>query len=285
METKEIKNTENVENVENVENINTNTNTTNTDTNTTQESLWRTLNTTPEELAKSSAKYDERAESGQKITFEKKEQKKANGDAKNVDKDGYLPGVFWSGYVVTNDGTKHPFTRQDANGLARMFKDVCTWKRAERPTGLSTGKADRTAEQRFADASAAIEEARKKPSEKSVTAILWQLLDAAHIITIEEDGTETRTPAADVLRQRVINIMAEADEEARRKAENKETATAKAKRERDEAKAEAERMKEGMKAAFDTMAAMKGATKAQLHKAFDSFGFTEDIDALQIKEK
>lgn len=276
METKEIKNTENVENI----------NTNNTDnTNTTQESLWRTLDMTPEELAKSSAKYDERAESGQKITFEKKEQKKASSDAKNADKEGFLPGVFWSGYVVTVDGVKHPFTRQDANGIARTFKDVCTWKRAERPTGLTTGKPDRTAEQRTKDASEAIEEARKKPNEKSVTAIVWQLLDAAHIITTAEDGTETRTAAPDVLRQRVVNLMAEADEEARKRAENKETATAKAKRERDEAKAEAEKMKEGMRTAFNTMASVKGATKAQLHTAFDAFGFAEEIEALKIKEK
>jgi len=195
------------------------------------ENVFRLIEKTSEQLAASASRYDERAENGQTITFEKAEQKKASSaDAKNADKEGFLPGVFWSGYVVTNDGEKREFSRLDANGISRKFEGVCTWKRATRGT-LLDGNATRTDEQRKDDAAKAIAEAMKKPASNSVTAICWEILEEA---TCHVNGCEI--PAMQELKSRIFAIMQTNDIEASEKAQSKESKTAKAQRELEEAK-------------------------------------------------
>lgn len=195
-----------------------------------ENNVYRLIEKTDEQLNSTSQKWNERAESGQTITFTKAEQKKASSDAKNVDKDGFLPGVFWTGYIVTADGEKHEFSRLDANGICRTFESVCTWKRATRGT-LLDGNSTRTAEQRAEDATKAIADAKAKPAENSVTAMLWGLATGA---TIKINGIET--PLLDELKRVVLSTMENNDTEAAEKAKSKESKTAQRERELEEAK-------------------------------------------------
>lgn len=195
---------------------------------------YRLIEKTAEQLTASATRYDERAENGQKITFEKAEQKKAVGNAANADSEGYLAGIFWSGYVTTADGQRHDFERLDSNGISRHFANVCTWKRATRGT-LLDGNATRTAEQRAEDARKAIAEAQSKPAPNSVTAIVWEILGEA---TCRVNGCET--PAMDELSFRIRAIMENNDTTAAEKAQSKESKTAQRERELQEAKAAAE---------------------------------------------
>lgn len=194
------------------------------------ENVFRLINKTDEQLTASASRYNERAECGQVITFERAEQKKAVGAAANADADGYLAGIFWSGYVVTTDGQRHEFSRLDSNGIARHFANVCTWKRATRGT-LLDGNATRTAEQRAEDARKAIAEAQSKPAPNSVTAIVWEILGEA---TCRVNGCET--PAMDELSFRIRAIMENNDTTAAEKASAKESKTAQRERELAEAK-------------------------------------------------
>lgn len=190
-----------------------------------EDNVYRLIEKTDEQLASTSKKWNERAENGQTITFTKAEQKKASSaDAKNVDKKGFLPGIFWTGYIITADEEKHEFSRLDANGICRTFESVCTWKRATRAS-LLDGNSTRTAEQRAEDATSAIVTAKAKPTENSITAMLWTLA--------EEEGMLSK------LHAKVVQTMAAADAEAVEKAQSKESKTAKAKRELEEAKAQA----------------------------------------------
>lgn len=199
-----------------------------------ESNTFRTIEKTTEQLTASAARYNERAECGQVITFERAEQKKAVGTAANADSEGYLAGIFWSGYVVTTDGQRHEFSRLDSNGIARHFANVCTWKRATRGT-LLDGNATRTAEQRAEDARKAIAEAQSKPAPNSVTAIVWEILGEA---TCRVNGCET--PAMDELNFRIRAIMENNDTTAAEKAQSKESKTAQRERELQEAKAAAE---------------------------------------------
>lgn len=187
--------------------------------------VYRLIEKTAEQLTASATRYDERAENGQKITFAKAEQKKAVGTAANADKDGFLQGIFWTGYVTTADGQRHDFERLDSNGISRKFTGICSWKRATRVT-LLDGNATRTAEQRTDDATTAIAHAKGKPTAGSVTAMLWTLAD--------EEGLLSK------LHARVMQMMTTADAEAVEKASAKESKTAKRERELQEAKAAAE---------------------------------------------
>lgn len=187
--------------------------------------VYRLIEKTDEQLASTSKKWNERAESGQTITFTKAEQKKASSaDAKNTDKNGFLPGIFWTGYIITADEERHDFSRLDANGICRTFESVCTWKRATR-SSLLDGNSTRTAEQRAEDATSAIVIAKAKPTENSITAMLWTLA--------EKEGMLSK------LHAKVVQTMTAADAEAVEKAQSKESKTAKAKRELKEAKAQA----------------------------------------------
>ena len=209
----------------------TNNNNSNNSTNNVETSnVYRLIEKTDEQLASTEKEWNERAESGQKITFTKAEQKKAVGNAANADSEGYLPGIFWSGYVTTADGQRHDFERLDSNGISRHFSNLCTWKRATRAT-LLDGNATRTDEQRKEDAQKAIEEARTKPAPNSVTAMLWELLDCA---TVHVNGCDT--PVMDELKFRIFAVMQTNDMTAAEKAQSKESKTAKAQRELEEAK-------------------------------------------------
>lgn len=199
-----------------------------------ENNTFRTIEKTTEQLTASASRYDERAENGQKITFTKAEQKKASSDAKNADGNGFLPGVFWSGFVTTEDGTRLDFERLDSNGITRHFAGVCTWKRATRAS-LIDGNATRTAEQRADDATTAIDTAKGKPAENSVTAMLWELATGA---TIRINNVDT--PLLDELKRVVIATMEKADAAAAEKASAKESKTAQRERELQEAKAAAE---------------------------------------------
>lgn len=192
--------------------------------------VYRLIEKTDEQFNSTAQKWNDRAESGQTITFTKAEQKKASSDAKNADKDGFLPGVFWTGYIVTADGEKREFSRLDANGICRTFESVCTWKRATRGT-LLDGNTTRTDEQRKEDAKKAIEDARTKPAPNSVTAMLWELATGA---TIRVNGVET--PLLDELERVTIATMENADAAAAEKAQSKESKTAQRERELAEAK-------------------------------------------------
>ena len=199
-----------------------------------ENNIFRTITKSTEQLTASAARYDERAENGQKIVFIIAEQKKALGNAANADKAGYLPGIFWSGYVTTQDGHRHDFSRLDSNGISRKFADICTWKRATRAT-LLDGSATRTDEQRKADAQKAIEEARIKFAPNSVTAMLWGLATGA---TIRINSVDT--PLMDELKRVVLSTMEHADTTAAEKAQSKESKTAQRERELAEAKQAAE---------------------------------------------
>lgn len=192
--------------------------------------VYRLIEKTDEQLNASSQRYNERAECGQVITFEKAEQKKAVGNAANADSDGYLAGIFWTGYVTTADGQRHDFERLDSNGISRHFADVCTWRRATRAT-LLDGNSTRTDEQRADDAVKAIADAKAKPAENSVTAMMWELATGA---TIRINSVET--PLLDELKRVVLSTMEKADTAAAEKAQSKESKTAKAQRELEEAK-------------------------------------------------
>jgi hypothetical protein len=205
-------------------------NSTNNSGNAETNNVYKEVVKTAEQLNSTAQKWNERAESGQTITFTKAEQKKASSDAKNADKDGFLPGVFWTGYIVTTDGEKHEFSRLDANGICRTFESVCTWKRATRGT-LLDGNSTRTAEQRADDATTAIDTAKGKPAEKSVTAMLWELATGA---TIRINSVDT--PLLDELKRVVITTMEKADITAAEKAKSKESKTAQRERELEEAK-------------------------------------------------
>ena len=195
--------------------------------------VYRLINKTDEQLASTSKKWNERAESGQTITFTKAEQKKASSaDAKNTDKEGFLPGIFWTGYIITADEEKHEFSRLDANRICRTFESVCTWKRSTRGT-LLDGNATRTADERERDAQKAIEEAKAKPAPNSVTAMLWGL--AEHAVVIDKENNEHHA-LLDILNAAVIETMEKADTAAAEKAQSKESKTAKAQRELEEAK-------------------------------------------------
>lgn len=196
-----------------------------------ESNTFRTIEKTAEQLTASASRYNERAECGQVITFEKAEQKKAVGNAANADSEGYLAGIFWSGYVVTADGQRHNFERLDSNGISRHFADVCTWRRATRGT-LLDGNSTRTAEQRKEDAEKAIEEAKVKPAPNSITAMLWRLLESCSWT----DETGETMNAETALRKMVIDTMENNDTEAAEKAQSKESKTAKAQRELEEAK-------------------------------------------------
>lgn len=207
----------------------TESNSVNAETNT-----FRTIEKTTEQLTASASRYDERAEDNQKITFTKAEQKKASSDAKNADGNGFLPGVFWSGFVTLSDGTRHDFSRLDSNGITRHFAGVCSWKRATRAT-LLDGNATRTDEQRKEDAAKAIEEAKAKPTFNSVTAIAWELLEQS---IVHVNGCDI--PAMQELNFRIFAIMQTNDVESAEKAKSKESKTAQRERELQEAKAAAE---------------------------------------------
>ena len=200
------------------------------------ENVFRLINKTDEQLTASASRYNERAEDGQIITFERAEQKKAVGAAANADSDGYLAGIFWSGYVVTTDGQRHDFSRLDSNGIARKFAGVCSWKRATRGT-LLDGNATRTAEQRAEDARKAIAEAKSKPAPNSVTAMLWKLIET-NCTWEDEKGNVYDVETA--LLQFVIDTMENNDTTAADKASAKESKTAQRERELQEAKAAAE---------------------------------------------
>lgn len=197
-----------------------------------ESSTFRTIEKTTEQLTASASRYDERAEDGQKITFTKAEQKKASSDAKNADNNGFLPGVFWSGFVTTEDGTRHDFERLDSNGISRKFAGVCSWKRATRGT-LLDGNSTRTAEQRKEDAAKAIEEAKAKPAPNSVTAMLWKLIETN--CTLEDENGNVHDVKT-ALQNWIIDVMEKADTAAAEKAQSKESKTAKAQRELEEAK-------------------------------------------------
>ena len=199
-----------------------------------ENNIFRTIKKTTEQLTAAASRYDERAENGQTIVFIMAEQKKAVGNAANADKDGYLQGIFWSGYVTTSDGAKHDFERLDSNGISRHFSNICTWKRATRST-LLDGNASRTDEERKRDAQKAIEDAKKAPATNSVTALLWKLIESC---TWTNELGETMN-AETALNGWVINAMENKDTEAKATAQSKETKTAKAKRELEEAKAAA----------------------------------------------
>lgn len=201
-----------------------------------ENNIFRTITKTTEQLTDSAARYDERAENGQKIIFIMAEQKKAVGSAASADKDGYLQGIYWSGYVTTSDGVKHDFERLDSNGISRHFSNICTWKRATRAT-LLDGNANRTDEQRKEDAQKAIEDAKDKATGNSVTALLWKLLESC---TWTNETTGETMKAEIALNGWVINAMENKDAEAKATAQSKETKTAKAQRELQEAKAAAE---------------------------------------------
>lgn len=208
---------------------------------------WKQLNKPIEQLESAASRYNERAETGQKIEFAAAYQRKASSNAKNA-KDGYLPGVFWSGVVTLQSGEKIEFEKLDSNGISRKFADVCTWTRSERQSSLLTGNATRTLEQRKIDAQKAIDEAREKLTPESVTGILWQIAATA---TILDNATET--PLLDFLLMRIIERLAAADSEAAERAKEKESKTAKAQREANEAKAEAEAAYNGMRKAADEL--------------------------------
>lgn len=191
-----------------------------------ENNTFRTIEKTAEQLTASASRYDERAEDGQKITFTKAEQKKASSDAKNADNDGYLPGVFWSGYITTSDGQRHDFSRLDSNGIARKFAGVCSWKRATRGT-LLDGNATRTAEQRAEDAKGALCSTREKASENSVMFVIFEKIES-------DDNLKN-----DIL-QMIVERMEKADAAAAEKASAKESKTAQRERELQEAKAAAE---------------------------------------------
>lgn len=207
-------------------------NSTNNSGNAESNSIYKEVVKTAEQLNSTAKKWNDRAESGQIITFTKAEQKKASSDAKNADKEGFLPGVFWTGYIVTANGEKHEFSRLDANGICRTFESVCTWKRATRGT-LLDGNANRTAEQRAEDAKSAITTAKGKPTENSVTAMLWGL--AEHAVIIDEENKETHA-MLDILTAAVIETMEKADTAAAEKAQSKESKSAQRERELAEAK-------------------------------------------------
>lgn len=195
--------------------------------NTESNNVYRLIEKTEEQLASTAKKWNERAENGQTITFTKAEQKKASSaDAKNTDKDGFLPGIFWTGYIVTADEERREFSRLDANGICRTFESVCTWKRATRGTALD-GNATRTEEQRKADSMEAYISTRNKASENSVMAIIFE--------KIESDEKLRK----DILSM-IVERMEKADAIAAEKAQSKESKTAKAQRELQEAKQAAE---------------------------------------------
>ena len=206
-----------------------------TENNNNETNVYRLIEKSSEQLTASAQRYNERAECGQVINFEKAEQKKAVGNAANADSEGYLAGIFWSGYVTTSDGVKHDFERLDSNGISRHFANICTWKRATRAT-LLDGNANRTDEQRKEDAQKAIEDAKKAPATNSVTALLWKLLESC---TWTNELGETMN-AETALNGWVINAMENKDAEAKATAQSKESKTAKAQRELQEAKQVAE---------------------------------------------
>lgn len=191
-----------------------------------ENNIFRTIKKTTEQLTASAARYDERAENGQKIVFIMAEQKKAVGNAANADKDGYLQGIFWSGYVTTSDGVKHDFERLDSNGISRHFANICTWKRATRST-LLDGNASRTDEQRKEDAREAFIATRNKAAENGVMFIIFEKID--------DDETLKNN-----IMKMIIERMEKADTAAAEKAQSKESKTAKAQRELQEAKQAAE---------------------------------------------
>lgn len=187
--------------------------------------VYRLINKTDEQLTASASRYDERAENGQHITFTKAEQKKAVGNAANADSEGYLAGIFWTGYVTTADGQRHDFERLDSNGISRRFADVCTWKRATRGT-LLDGNASRTAEQRKEDAREAVIATRNKAVENSVMFIIFEKIDSDE--TLKND-----------IMKMIVERMEKADTAAAEKAKSKESKTAQRERELEEAKAQA----------------------------------------------
>lgn len=197
-----------------------------------ENNTFRTIEKTAEQLTASASRYNERAECGQVITFERAEQKKAVGTAANADSKGYLAGIFWSGFVTLSDGTRHDFSRLDSNGIARKFAGVCSWKRATRGT-LLDGNSTRNDEQRKEDAAKAIEEAKSKPAPNSVTALLWKLIET-NCTWEDEKGNVYDIETA--LLQFVIDTMEEADNTAREKAQSKESKTAQRERELQDAK-------------------------------------------------
>lgn len=220
--------------------------TTNNATNATNNE-WKQLDKSIEQLENAAQRYNERAENGQTIAFNAAYQRKASSNAKNA-KDGYLPGVFWSGVVTLQSGEKIEFEKLDSNGISRKFADVCTWIRNERQNSLLTGNATRTPEQRKIDAQKAINEAREKPTADSVTGILWQLAESSTIM-----DNETETPLLNFLTIRITERIAAADGAAAEKAKSKESKTAKAEREANEAKAEAAAALAGMQKAADEL--------------------------------
>ena len=195
-----------------------------------ENNTFRTIEKTQEQLTASASRYNERAENGQKITFTKAEQKKASSDAKNADKEGFLPGVFWTGYIVTTDGEKREFSRLDANGISRTFEGVCTWKRATRGSVLD-GNASRTAEQREEDAREAVIATRNKAAENSVMFIIFEKIDSDE--NLKND-----------IKKMIVERMEEADAIAAEKAQSKESKTAQRERELAEAKRAAEEAEE-----------------------------------------